>query len=213
MTETKLITKFLAWLDLNYKGGDTDLLKMHTNEKGERYVEYFDFIMKKHIYSVDDDPDKAFDKFFEIFSHSVDEYVLDKPSVKNDLEKQIKTLEEKQIEYFRKYKEKRKENKEKYLLQDNIICNQFNDDLDVAMNTLVSSVDDASLIIGADPSNIYFKAIGKKYFEESLSEKEIDIKMNNLCKEEVKLSNNILLFTKCTVRNDFVLLVGVLDKK
>ena len=212
MNDPKLITKFLAWMDLYYKGDNTELLEAHTNKNGERCFQCFVPVLEKQITGTNKNPEKAFDIFFDNFSKELENYLSDKPVIRKELEKQIQALDNKRKEEREKRIASRKESSEFLKLKSDIAQKQFSDDLDMAMCTLTTTLADVSLILNEDLSNLYVKAIGRQFFEDTLSEDQIKMKMTHLCRKEAKESNKLLLFTNCRATENMVLLIGVFEE-
>lgn len=212
MSDPNNITKFMAWMDLYYEGDNEELLHARTTENGERCFECFVPVIEKQISGVDKNHEKAFDKFFNNFAKEVDEYVSERPDVKINLDKQIIAIKNKSKEELQKQREKRKDNPEYQKLKSDISTSQFNAELDMAMDILNKAVTDVSLTLDENPSTLYIKILGRDYFPEDMSDEKINIKMNLLCSEEARKSNNLLLFAKCRVTSDAVILIGVVDQ-
>ena len=132
--------------------------------------------------------------------------------VKINLDKQIIAIKNKSKEELQKQREKRKDNPEYQKLKSDISTSQFNAELDMAMDILNKAVTDVSLTLDENPSTLYIKILGRDYFPEDMSDEKINIKMNLLCSEEARKSNNLLLFAKCRVTSDAVILIGVVDQ-
>ena len=212
MTDPKNISKFMAWMDLYYEGDNEELLHAQTTKNGERCFECFVPVIEKHISGIDKNHEKAFDKFFNNFSKEVDKYVSKHPDIKTDLDKQIKTIEDKSKEELKRRKERRNEDSKYQELKNDISTSQFNAVLDMTMDILNKSVTDVSLVLDEDPSRLYIKILGRDYFADDLSDEKIGTRMNLLCSKEVRESNNTLLFAKCRVTCDVVILVGVVEQ-
>lgn len=203
MTNPKLITKFLAWMDLFDKGRRFELIEARENEKGERCFECIPPKLEKKISGIDKDHEKAFEKFFENFSKEADAYLKENPEIKKELDKQIEIVEKKEREDVQKRKAS---------LNSDVSKQEFIEDLDVAMNILTSASKDVSTVLSENASNLYIKIVGRDYFDKELPVQKIKIQMNLICTNEILKTDNVLLFANCKVTDSLVILLGVIEK-
>ena len=212
MTNPNLITKYMAWMDLYYEGNNLELIENHLTENGERCIESFIPLVDKTVQGIHKKIEKAFDIFFENVSQEIDEYIQDKSDIKERLDMQIKTIEEQTQNEFAKRKNEYQQLSEFESLETDILEDQFNKDLDEAMDNLINSTRDVAQLLDEDLSRIYIKVLSRDYFEEDESEKRISLKMQSLCSKELRKSNLILLFTKCRVLKDTVVVIGIIEQ-
>ena len=109
MKEELLINKYLAWMILFSNSDPLSFLTLRKTNSGETSLSSYVPLLNKEIGVVNSDIKTTFQLFFKIFDKTVEEYIKDKPDIKEKYEKQIKTTNIKNVS--RKFE---KENK--YLL-------------------------------------------------------------------------------------------------
>ena len=212
MTKPDLITKFMAWMDLYNDDKEIELIENHLTEKGERCIEAYVPLLDKKISGVHKNVEKAFDLFFTTFSDSIDEYIKDKPDIAAALEKQIRDIEEESRKEMKERLAKRKEPTEFEKLERDIASHKFNQDLDESIRMIENTVRDVSLVLDEEESGLYIKVLSRDFFDPAKSNERVSAEMQVLCRKELKDTGMSLLFTKCRVTENSVIVIGVTEQ-
>ena len=212
MTQPNLITKFMAWMDLYNNGNKFELLENHLTEKGERCIEAYVPLLNKKVSGVHKNVEKAFDSFFIAFSESIDEYIKDKPYIALALEGQIEIIEEKSREEIKERVDNRKERSVFKKLENDVTYDKFNDILDASVRVIDNVIRAISYLIDEEESNLYINVLSRSLFEAEKSNEVVSAEAQSLCRKELSETNMVLLFTKCRVTDNSVIVIGVTDR-
>lgn len=209
MTKPYLIAKFMAWMDLYDDGKELELLENHLTEKGERSIEAYVPLLDKKISGVHKNIEKAFDLFFTTFSDLIDEYIKDKPDIATALEKKIEEIE---AMSRREMKERLAKRTEFEKLENDIANHKFNEVLDESIRMIENTVRDVSLVLNEEESSLYIKVLSRDFFGPQKTNERVSAEMQILCRNELKDTGMSLLFTKCRVTENSVIVIGVTEQ-
>ena len=211
MDEIKLITKFQAWMDLYGDDKNNYDMESSTNKEGKQTYKMFVPMLEKEITSVGDGFEEVFYALLENISKEIDEFILDKPDIRDNLESQMKYIEEESKRKEREYIEKHNQKDDYGEFLQGIDTYTFNKDVETVINNLSDFISNSELYLCEGPSKLYCKVLSKDYFGTNLSKEEIINHMEYLCREDFVSARLMALFIKCVIVDNYVLAIGVTE--
>lgn len=212
MIKTELMAKYLAWMELFDKTYQDEWIENRLNEKGERTVEGYLPLIDKTISATHKDIEEAYALFFVEASNSIDEFIKYDTDTSRKLESKINELNEKRIKEMEEHRNKKREKTEYSSLVNNITNSRFNKDLNESIDIINKTISDVALTLDEKASNLYIRIIPKAFFDSSFGDNQVIHEAQALVYKEVRDSNMLLLFTKCRVLSDSVIVIGVTEK-
>lgn len=193
------LTKLIVWMELHDRRDDKEnILESHQTSDGKKCVSTYLPLLDKRITVTEAKSTEAFDKLFETCVKEIDEYLKDKPELKNQFETTVsqKLIEDK-IRNSRLYEKTPLEKK-------------FEQETDEAMDHLGESIRDAGLILDEDISQLYVKVVGREFFGD-MNEDDIFVQMDRMAHDELRDTGMVLLYNKIRVFQDTVILFGIFE--
>ena len=169
-------------------------------------------LMNKTITVSDKDIVKAYDLLYEIFSKEIDAYIETRPHLKEELDKRIRVMEYAQQKNDQLAKAHHKPLSEEEQLGFDIFSKQLTKDIEESLDSVVSIVDDISLILDEDPTRLYIKVLPRNYFAENINDTEAAIRMHVLSRKELKEAGYVPLYLKHRTTKDNLVIVGIMEK-
>ena len=93
-----------------------------------------------------------------------------------------------------------------------IMADRFNKDLDESIDMINNTVRDVAMVLDEEEYRLYIKVLSRDYFPEDESNDNISMKMQTMCREELRGSELMLLFAKCRVLDNFVIVLGMTER-
>ena len=75
-----------------------------------------------------------------------------------------------------------------------------------------NTVRDVSLVLDEEESGLYIKVLSRDFFDPEKSNERVSAEMQVLCRKELKDTGMLLLFTKCRVTENSVIVIGVTEQ-